>query len=47
MSDSELSVGCELRNRKNQIAYLLADNRLTKSRKEFLPFVTYRYIKAN
>ena len=33
MSGSELSVECELRNRKNQAAYLLADNRPTKSRK--------------
>ena len=32
------SVECELRNRKNQAAYLLADNRPTKSRRGFLPF---------
>ena len=38
MSGSELSVECELRNRKNQAAYLLADNRPTKSRRGFLPF---------
>src|SRR5699024_3327348 len=38
MSGSELSVECELRNRKNQSAYLLADNRPTKSRRGFLPF---------
>ena len=38
MSGSELSVECELRNRKNQTAYLLADNRPTKSRRGFLPF---------
>ena len=38
MSGSELSVECGLRNRKNQAAYLLADNRPTKSRRGFLPF---------
>ena len=37
MSGSELSVECGLRNRKNQAAYLLADNSPTKSRREFLP----------
>ena len=37
MSGSELSVECELRNRKNQAAYLLADNRPAKSRRGFLP----------
>ena len=37
MSGSELSVECELRNRKNQTAYLLADNRPAKSRRGFLP----------
>lgn len=38
MSGSESSVECGLRNRKNQAAYLLADNRPTKSRRGFLPF---------
>ena len=38
MSGSELSVECELRNRKNQAAYLLADNSPIKSRGAFLPF---------
>ena len=38
MSGSELSVECELRNGKNQAAYLLADNCPTKSRKGFLSF---------
>ena len=33
MSGSELSVECELRNRKNQAAYLLSDSSLTKSRR--------------
>ena len=38
MSGSELSVECELRNRKNQTAYLLTDNSPPKSGRGFLPF---------
>lgn len=38
MFGSELSVGYELRNRKNQATYLLADNSPIKSRGAFLPF---------
>ena len=37
MSGSELSVECELRNRKNQTAYLLADYRPAMSSRGFLP----------
>ena len=48
MFGSELSVECELRNRENQAAYLLADNSPTKSRRgDFCPLATYTYVKIN